>query len=264
MDAWLALLIGARRHDLPDFPPPCPVEHAKRFRSEDREARAWVVREGDRTVAAAELGLPLRDNLRADGAHLVVAPGRRRRGLGRSLWDGVVAQARLAGREHLCVEVHSPLDGSAPGSEFLRAAGARPALTDTRRVLDVRPGDPALSGSRPQARDAARGDGLVQWTGPTPEPWLDDLAALIARMSTDAPLGELALEPERWDAPRVRARDAADAARGRRTIVTAARGPDGHLVGYTALASAPRSPGTRARTTRSSSPRTAATASACG
>jgi len=150
MDAWLALLIGARRHDLPDFPPPCPVEHAKRFRSEDREARAWVVREGDRTVAAAELGLPLRDNLRADGAHLVVAPGRRRRGLGRSLWDGVVAQARLAGREHLCVEVHSPLDGSAPGSEFLRAAGARPALTDTRRVLGVRPGDPALSGSRPR------------------------------------------------------------------------------------------------------------------
>jgi GNAT superfamily N-acetyltransferase len=236
MDAWLALLTGGRRHDLPDLPPLCPVEHAQRFRSEDREVRAWVLRAGDRTVASAELGLPLRDNLRAGGVNLVVAPDRRRRGLGRLLLDHVAAQARAAGRSHLWMEVHCPLDAPAPGSGFLRSAGARPALADTRRVLEVRPGDPELRRLMELARDAARGYGLVQWTGPTPEPWLDDVAALIARMSTDAPQGELALEPERWDAGRVRARDAADAARGQRTVVTAARGPDGHLVGYTTMA----------------------------
>ena len=57
----------------------------------------------------------------------------------------------------------------------------------------------------------------MQWAGPTPPEWLDDLAVLIGRMSTDAPTGDLTLEPQRWDADRVRERDAV-AVRERRAL----------------------------------------------
>ena len=83
------------------------------------------------------------------------------------------------------------------------------------------------------ARRASPAYRLVQWAGPTPPEWLDDLAPLVGRMSTDAPQGELTFEPERWDADRVRERDAAALAAGVRSVVTAARGPDGRLVAFT-------------------------------
>lgn len=237
MDGWFALRAAARRNDLPDFPPPCPVEHVARLDGVHghRDVRAWVVREDGRVVAGAELGLPLRDNLTAAGADIVVAPDQRRRGLGRRLLAHVCAQARAAGRRHLWVEVLAPLDVDPPGSGFLRAAGAHPALFDLRSELVLRPGDPTRDRLAEQVRAAAHGYALVQWTGATPAAWQDDLAALVARMSTDPPMGELSLEPERWDAERIRARDAADALRGRRTLTTAARGPDGHLAGYTTI-----------------------------
>ena len=73
----------------------------------------------------------------------------------------------------------------------------------------------------------------MHWTGPTPPEHLDDLAVLIGRMSTDAPTGDLAFEPQRWDAERVRERDAVAVRNGVRSAVTAAQAPDGRLVAYT-------------------------------
>jgi hypothetical protein len=75
----------------------------------------------------------------------------------------------------------------------------------------------------------------VQWAGPTPAEHLDDLAVLIARMSTDAPMGDLTMEPQRWDAGRVRERDVVAERNGVRSVVTAAQTPDGHLVAFTEM-----------------------------
>jgi RimJ/RimL family protein N-acetyltransferase len=75
----------------------------------------------------------------------------------------------------------------------------------------------------------------VQWAGRTPERWHDDLAALTARMSTDAPSGELTWGAQEWDAERLRAKEEAVAASGGRQVVTAAQAPDGRLAGYTTL-----------------------------
>jgi hypothetical protein len=80
---------------------------------------------------------------------------------------------------------------------------------------------------------ASAGYRIVQWTGPTPPEWRDELVPLIARMSTDAPTGDLGVTAQRWDAERIRERDAAAFAAGVRSVVTAAQGPDGHLVAYT-------------------------------
>jgi GNAT superfamily N-acetyltransferase len=235
MDGWFALEVRSHEHDTPELPPPCPLGHATRFSWPGFDKRAWVVRRGSDVVAAAQVTLPQRDNLTGGFAQVLVAPEQRRRGLGTRLLRHVVTQARRAGRTHLALGAGRPLDGSdpGPGEAFLRAAGARLGMVEIRRRLDL-PADPQrLRDLAAVSARAARGYRLVQWAGPTPAEHLADLAVLIARMSTDAPMGDLTIEPQRWDTGRVRERDVVAVRNGVRSVVTAAEAPDGHLVAFT-------------------------------
>jgi GNAT superfamily N-acetyltransferase len=238
MRDWFALIAAARAHDVPGDPPPCWVEHrAQLVAAEPGYAETvWLARAGTETVGVAQLALPMLDNLDNAFGELVVAPHRRRRGIGARLLHRLADAARAAGRVRLLIDAQEPLDRQGPGAAFLRAAGARMALADRRRRLTLPPADPAaLDALAAQAGDAARGYEIVQWTGDTPREWLDDVAALVARMSTDAPHDDLHHGPEHHDAARVRARDAARRARGVRCAVTAARVPDGRLAAYTVI-----------------------------
>ena len=237
MDGWLALEVRSHEHDTPELPPPCPLGHATRFSWPGFDKRAWIVRAGPDVIAAAQVTLPQRDNLTGGFAQVLVAPEQRRRGLGTRLLRHLVTQARHAGRTHLALGAGRPLDGPSPdpgpGEAFLRAAGARLGMVEMRRRLDL-PADPQrLRDLAAVSRRAAQGYRLVQWAGPTPAEHLDDLAVLIGRMSTDAPMGDLAMEPQRWDADRVRERDVVAVRNGVRSVVTAAQAPDGHLVAFT-------------------------------
>lgn len=102
---------------------------------------------GSRSSSAATLSLSLRDNLHHGFAHVLVAPPVRRRGLGRRLLGHVTAQAVDAGRTRLALGTAVPPGAPAAGRGFLRAAGARLALTEKRRRLVVPP---------PRTGDAAR------------------------------------------------------------------------------------------------------------
>ena len=234
MDGWFALMVACHAHDTPALPPPCPLGHTNRFSWPGFTQRAWVVREGPVVVAAAHMILPEHDAPDHVFAHVLVDPAHRRRGLGTRLLEHLADRARAAGRARLFVDAPEPPDGPDAGSALLRRAGARLGMTETRRRLVLPPRDPhTLRDLETSARAAARGYRLVQWTGPTPTQWGADLAVLIARMSTDAPTGELAVPPRRWDADRVRERDSARLANGVRPVVTAAQAGDGHLVAYT-------------------------------
>ena len=233
MDGWLALATVARAHDLPALAPPCPLEHSRRLTWPDVEVRAWVLRDGAEVVAAAELRLPLRDDPGNGYPQLVVAPHRRRRGIGRRLVGHLVEQAAGAGRQRLIFQSQGPLDGDDPGTAFLRSTGARLELVDIRRRLRLPASYPAELVDGTAAVSA--GYRIVQWVGATPEHWLDDFAVLVARMSKDPPSGGLTFAPQQWDAARVRVRDAAIAESGQRSVVTAAVGPDGHLAAYTEM-----------------------------
>ncbi|WP_345712460.1 GNAT family protein, partial [Kineococcus glutinatus] len=81
----------------------------------------------------------------------------------------------------------------------------------------------------------AAGYRLRSWRGPCPAGGEAAVAALMARMSTDAPRGGLSVEPETWDAARVRAGEERFGAQGRRWWTAVAEAPDGRLVGYTQL-----------------------------
>jgi GNAT superfamily N-acetyltransferase len=214
------------------------VEHRARLVAGDPgfADTAWLARAGTETVGVALLSLPTLDNLDNALGELLVHPQHRRRGVGRRLLARLTEEARAAGRVRLIVEAWEPLDEPGPVVPFLTAVGARKALADQRRRLTLPPADPAaLDTLAARARASAAGYELVQWTGDTPAEWRDDIAALVARMTTDAPLDDLHYGPEHHDAARVAAQDAAHRARGIRRTVTAARSPDGRLVAYTAI-----------------------------
>jgi GNAT superfamily N-acetyltransferase len=229
---------AVRALDRPADPPLCWVAYRVHLAVPwpGERTTVWVARSGGAVVGRATLSLPTLDNLSNGVADVVVAPGHRRAGFGRALLAHVGAEARRAGRSRLMAELREPLDGGSPARAFATAAGATPALAELRRRLPLPPDEAALARLRAEALAAARGYDLVQWTGPTPAEWLDDIAELTGRMSTDAPLDDLHLDPEHYDARRIRERDAARVARGGRTVVTAAREvATGRLVAFTDL-----------------------------
>jgi GNAT superfamily N-acetyltransferase len=160
----------------------------------------WLVT--DQAVAGWYwLELPDRENLDRAQLELMVHPDRRRRGLGRALLQHAVARAAAHGRSVL----NSAAQNGSAGEDFARSAGAEVGLIDVQRMLDLADlGAGRLAELREQAMKAAAGYSLVSWTGPVPEEFLEQAAALYTALG-DAPhdAGEM---PEIWDAQQVRER----------------------------------------------------------
>ena len=173
------------------------------------------------------------DNLRTGNLWLVVHPDHQRQGVGTALLE--VAERRL--RAHGCDRVHTHTnsdaeDGQAPAA-FCRHHGYRETLVDVRLVLDL-PTELPEVGLVPGYEIEVAVDEL-------PEDWLEDRAALARRMSTDAPMGEIDLDEEQWDAERVR-RQWNGLGSTRALEAVARHLATGRLVGYTDLTVRPATP----------------------
>ena len=84
---------------------------------------------------------------------------------------------------------------------------------------------------------------VLTWWDDIPEQWLDQRAELASRMSTDAPLGELQTEQEKWDAARVLEQLRVIRAQGRRWVETVAVDrATGRLAAFTDLAVSAHTP----------------------
>jgi GNAT superfamily N-acetyltransferase len=147
------------------------------------------------------LELPDLENLDRAYLHLIVHPDERRHGLGRALLRHAAGRAAAHGR--------TVLDGGArngtAGEPFARAVGAEAGLVGIERLLE--PGkleDGRLAGLREEAERHAAGYELVTWAGAIPEDHIEQMAALYAALN-DAP-HDADVEPEKWDAQRVRER----------------------------------------------------------
>ncbi|PZS38068.1 MAG: hypothetical protein DLM62_15775, partial [Pseudonocardiales bacterium] len=216
---WYELRSAVISVDAPDDPPPCWVDQLGGFRYPwpGRLESLWVARVAGSVVGGCLLRLPmLEDQHNAEG-EILVAPERRRRSIGRTLLAHLRAEAIRQGRVRLVFWVQHPLAPAATdqAARFATASGARPALNETLRRLDVGSVDPAvLARLNEQAQAKSRGYSLVQWVGSTPQRWLDDIAYLAGRMFTDAPLDGLQWNPELYDAARIQAHDARSLARG--------------------------------------------------
>ena len=195
-----------------------------------------AVRDGA-VVGGAQLVLPRHDNTHLAHVLVAVPPRHRGRGTGTALLRAAAEQATARGRTTLHTEVFRPLEGAAPASAVLAdRAGLVPVLVDVRRDLALPVSEPVLASLGARAAAAAPGYRVTTWLGPTPDADRPAMARLMARMSTDAPNGELSLEPEVWDAARVADHEGRATAQGREWVTAVAVAPDGAWAGYTQLA----------------------------
>jgi GNAT superfamily N-acetyltransferase len=180
---------------------------------------AWLVPGRGQTLAAASLlELPVSENRHIGRVSITVAPGQRRRGIGTALLRHSARRTAELGRTELSAVTR---DGSA-GSAFALAAGARKGIVDVRRVLDL-DGIPAgkLGSLRRRAEGAAAGYSLLSWRGPSPQEYLDHVAAVTNALA-DAPHSP-GQEPEQVTGLRIRRSELRVAAQGLRYYTVAAR-----------------------------------------
>lgn len=177
------------------------------------------------------------------------------RGIGRALSDGVEAMARADGKEQTHVYAgSSPAPGPrlepptgfgslpAGGREvrFLLARGyaLEQIVRGSRLTLPVDPG--LLAERRAVAEARAEGYRVHHWEAIAPDEWIDDLAMLATRMSTDAPSGGLDEEEDLWTPERWRDEERQQEDSPRVSLYAAVEHlGSGHLAGYTELSVPP-------------------------
>jgi GNAT superfamily N-acetyltransferase len=239
----LAVMTEAEAVDVPDFPPPCPVDFLGGL------SHPWPGHVQHHAVAyvdgvpagRAEVGLPQLENLENADLGLTVAPGHRRRGVGRALYRWAEQVARDHGRRRFVTMTVETLPGGPrrdeAGAAFAASLGFKSALSEVRRRLDVTKLDhDALDRMLADGWSKADGYTLVRWNGLAPDEYLDDVAYLDSRLILDAPMGDLEWEPPKTDAARLRAGQVAREARGRKQYHTGVRhDASGRLVAWTTL-----------------------------
>ncbi|MFI9641664.1 GNAT family N-acetyltransferase [Micromonospora sp. NPDC051925] len=243
LDAAYRIAAAAGAVDEPDLPPLCRrrFEALVRHPMPGIDTRWSVARLDGVPVGWVRVDLHLLDNIENAGVDLVVDPAYRRRGVGRALFAYARRQLREAGCTRAVGSAVAALPGEQerelPGAAFAAALGAKAALVDVRRRLDVAALDrPRLAALLADARAAAAGYRTVRWQGHPPEEYVADLAHLEGRLLADAPLGDLAWEPEKVDAERIRGMERALDARGiRRYSVAAVHEGSGRLIGWSLL-----------------------------
>ena len=195
-------------------------------------AGVWLAREGGRIVGQAVAQFPWRENREAAYVSGGVHPDHHRQGIGRSLLEAVQTAAAEDGRSRF---YSGAIEGTG-GEKALAALGFEPIHTYAISHIDLHDG-PWLRWKRlhDEARAAAADYELVRLVGPTPEENLADVVALFAAIS-DAPRTDPDAEADRWDVDRVRAYDAAMAARRQTVYRVMARHRDtGAWAGHTVL-----------------------------
>jgi GNAT superfamily N-acetyltransferase/RimJ/RimL family protein N-acetyltransferase len=190
----------------------------------------WFVSAADGTVVGWYLlELPARDNQHLASLEPLVRPDRRRQGFGTALLQHAAGRALAEGRSLLSSFAWE----QSAGEKFARSLGATPGIAELRRVLDLAAVPAGRLGElRAAAEQASAGYSLTSWTWPTPEEYLDQVAA-INRALADAP-HDPSWEPSTWDAERVRALDRRIRLQGLRSYTVAARhDATGELAGLT-------------------------------
>jgi GNAT superfamily N-acetyltransferase len=184
------------------------------------------------------------------GVH--VLPEFRRRGIGTAMAEQLEALAVADGRSRIVVytvsrqsdgeQLRSPTGfGSVPADnpevKFLIGRGYTLEQVERASRLALPLDSVALRDLQHATRIKAGPDyRLHHWTGSTPDRWLDDMALLYTRMSTDAPTAGLDEPEDVWTRQRLVENEARAAHDGRTVIVTTVEHvASERLVGFTEI-----------------------------
>lgn len=240
---WYAVVQAAERHSRPDEQGYTAQElrvNALQALDLDRDHDVVLLaaRDGDRTIGAAQLDLPVRDNLHLCELELLVHPDQRRRGAGRALLAEAERRLLVAGRTTVIAYSDEPPGRPSPAARgAAEALGFRRSQSEARRDIAL-PLPPELVAALEAATAPhAAAYALVTWRDGVPEPLLEDLAVLHQRMSTDVPLADLEITEVSVDGARVRRQEQRARDMGRSLIGGGAvHRETGRLVAYTDMA----------------------------
>jgi GNAT superfamily N-acetyltransferase len=208
--------------------------------------QTWLASNGSgEPVGCYLLALPAQENTTMARCALVVAPARRRAGAGRALLAHCAAQARRAGRRRLASEstTRAKVREGSPGAAFAADMGASTGIAEVIRALDVDAG--LLAGLASLRADAERhscGYALLSWLGASPDEHIDQVARVNDAMS-DAPR-DAGVQPQAWDADRIRSLEQTAIAHGLCFYSVAARHlATGDFAALTQITADPGTPG---------------------
>lgn len=193
--------------------------------------------EEDQVVGMAAVALPERDNRDLALVMVHVRPEARRHGVGTALLEAALQDPALRGRSVVQTDTEWAAGEQDDSGVFARRHGFAPAQTTVRSAMPL-PADAeelAQLSDGEGIEDAAAFGVEVAW-GVPPDAWLEGLADLKQRMSTDAPLGETSNEQEDWDVERLMQEYGWAAETGRSVLTVIARERSSDLmVGFTQI-----------------------------
>ena len=224
--------------------------------------RIFFVRVDGRMAARSWLRFEQQENRGRALLHVAVLKEHTGRGIGRALLEHAEALAAADARTVLMTftehpadfdadgpDVIAPLTGTgalptaARGVRFAAAGGYRLEQVSRFSRLDLAVAAPDLDWLEREAQERAAGYELLTWTDRCPDEHVAQLAVLMSRMSTDAPMGGLSFDEETWDAARVRHVEDTWKQAGNVSLVAAARHREsGELAAYSVLELAPGKP----------------------
>jgi len=242
-DAWHATQLAGDRFGREEHASPWQLEESRADKQSDlsgRETLVYALVEDGVVVTAAELWLPLLDNLDLAELSIHTHPDHRGRGHASRMLAHLEQVVRERGRSKLLAESAYPYDAPAdgaghPGPSFLTGRGFDFGLADVKRDARLPIADDALAGLVAEAAPHHPSYTLLSFTGAVPEEHVQAYAELDAAIVTDAPMGDLDLEPAAADVQDVREGEALMERQGRTRYTTLALDTDGVAVAYTDL-----------------------------
>jgi GNAT superfamily N-acetyltransferase len=250
LDAWHHVYLLAQQDAMGTAATPWQLEEMRAVMQDagsSARSYGWRGVVGGETVAAGWMRTPLLDNLELAEMDVHVHPAHQGRGIGAKVLGHVEDQARRRGRRVLTGLVgwawDAGTDGEgARGPGFARARGYELALSEVQRELALPADELQLARLADEAALAHPTYTLRSWVGPVPDDLLPGWAALTSSLMTEAPMGELELEPEAVSTDAVREREATVARQGRTKYNTVALADSGEVVAYSDLATTVHEP----------------------
>jgi hypothetical protein len=192
--------------------------------------------------------MPLKDNLHLAVIEVGTTPERRHRGHGGRMLEHLVDLAREDGRRTVVGEVATPYAGAPDGRghpdvDFLLRRGFTFALGDILRVLDLPTDEGRLKQLADEVAPHHADYRFRRFTSPVPDDIIDEFGRLVGAVASEAPTGEMEVEPEVFDRDRIRADEEVFAAAGRTNYTTVAIAGDGTAAGYTEVVVPRHDPG---------------------
>lgn len=204
------------------------------------DRRAYLLHDGDLVVGSASLALPLKDNTHTAHLAISVPPRHRRRGIGSEALGFLEREALASDRSTAQGATSWPYElgpegPGAPGREFARRHGYSLALGDVQSRL-VLPVDPGLLDRIERDVAGSIADYEIRsWVGRIPDDVVERWAILDATLETEAPTGELDIEPQKPDVDSIRESEELIDRQRRVSFGTIALAPDGQAAAYSQL-----------------------------